>query len=141
MANNVNVPSEKKDADMTGATCKSSPSFSTVFSDYDFYLLGEGKLWKSYEKLGAHHRVVDGIEGVNFVVWAPNATSVSVVGDFNDWDPGRGAMHKHYPSGLWETFVPGAAFGDVYKYRVENNGAVTERVLTVNHRRLEGDQV
>ena len=127
MANNVNVPSEKKDADMTGATCKSSPSFSTVFSDYDFYLLGEGKLWKSYEKLGAHHRVVDGIEGVNFVVWAPNATSVSVVGDFNDWDPGRGAMHKHYPSGLWETFVPGAAFGDVYKYRVENNGAVTER--------------
>ncbi|MGI6401388.1 MAG: 1,4-alpha-glucan branching protein GlgB [Thermoguttaceae bacterium] len=126
MANNDNLSSEKRNAgsiDANGA----KPPFSTVFTDYDFYLLGEGRHWKSYEKLGAHRRIVDGIEGVNFVVWAPNAHNVSVVGDFNGWDPSRGQMHMHYPSGMWETFIPGAAVGDIYKYRIEANGEAVER--------------
>lgn len=101
-------------------------SFSTILSDYDFYLLGEGKHWRSYEKLGAHFRAVNGVQGVNFLVWAPNATSVSVVGDFNDWDCRRNPMFKHYPSGLWETFVPGVREGAFYKYRIESNGQAVE---------------
>ena len=73
---------------------KSPPeiTFSTVLSDYDFYLLGEGKHWQSYEKLGAHFRTVNGVEGVNFLVWAPNASRVTVVGDFNDWDGNKNPM-------------------------------------------------
>ncbi len=108
---------------------KSPPeiTFSTILSDYDFYLLGEGKHWQSYEKLGAHFRVVNGVEGVNFLVWAPNASRVAVVGDFNDWDGYKNPMVKHYPSGLWETFVPGVREGAIYKYRVESDGRVTER--------------
>ena len=85
---------------------KNGSRFSTILSDYDFYLFGEGKHWKSYDKLGAHFRTVDGVDGVNFLVWAPNAKNVSVVGSFNDWDPNRNPMFKHYPSGLWETFMP-----------------------------------
>lgn len=127
MANNDNVPSVKGVEPVCNAADKTDSSFSTVFSDYDFYLLGEGKLWKSYEKLGAHCRTVDGVDGVNFVVWAPNATSVAVVGDFNGWDPLRHVMHRHYPSGMWEIFVPGARLGDVYKYCVTADGEVVER--------------
>ena len=102
-------------------------AFSTVLSDYDFYLFGEGKHWQMYEKLGAHFRIVDGVVGVNFLVWAPNASNVSVIGDFNDWDSRRNPMRKHYPSGLWEAFVPGVSEGANYKYRVESNGEITER--------------
>ncbi len=102
-------------------------SFSSVLSDYDFFLFGQGRLWKSYEKLGAHPRFLNGVAGVNFVVWAPNAKNVSVIGDFNAWDARRHPMRSHYPSGLWEIFVPEASVGDVYKYRVESDEGVTER--------------
>ena len=105
-----------------------TPSFSSILSEYDFYLLGEGKFWGSYEKLGAHLRLRDGIEGVNFLVWAPNAKSVAVVGDFNEWDSHRNCMQKHYPSGLWEIFVPNARVGDKYKYCVEEaDGTISLR--------------
>jgi 1,4-alpha-glucan branching enzyme len=90
-----------------------------MLTDYDFHLFGEGRLWKSYDKLGAQLRVVDGVAGVNFAVWAPNAAAVSVVGDFNGWDGGRHAMHKRIPSGIWELFVPGVGPGAVYKYRID----------------------
>ena len=102
------------------------PSFSTILSDLDFYLFGEGKFWKCYEKLGAHPRRVGDVSGVNFLVWAPNAESVSVIGNFNGWNGSANPMHKHYPSGLWETFVPGIGPGEVYKYRV------TSRLGTVD---------
>lgn len=109
------------------ASQKEEPSFSTILSDYDFYLFGEGKHWQMYERLGAHFRTVDGVDGVNFLVWAPNASKVSVIGDFNYWDGRRHPMHKHYPSGLWEIFVPGVKEGDNYKYRIEGGGEVSER--------------
>lgn len=105
---------------------KNGSRFSTILSDYDFYLFGEGKHWKSYDKLGAHFRTVDGVDGVNFLVWAPNAKNVSVVGSFNDWDPNRNPMFKHYPSGLWETFIPNVGEGALYKYRVESDGESVE---------------
>jgi 1,4-alpha-glucan branching enzyme len=95
-------------------------AFPPLLSDYDLYLLGEGKHWHAYSKLGAQLRVVNGIEGVNFAVWAPNAQGVSVIGDFNAWDARRHPMRKHIPSGVWELFVPGLGEGTIYKYRVKS---------------------
>ena len=72
-------------------------AFPPLLSEFDLHLLSEGRHWNSYSKLGAQLRVVDRVEGVNFAVWAPNATGVSVIGDFNAWDPRRHAMRKHSP--------------------------------------------
>jgi 1,4-alpha-glucan branching enzyme len=76
-------------------------SFPHLLTDYDLHLLNEGRHWQSYNRLGAQLRKIDGIDGVNFAVWAPNATSVSIVGDFNNWDGRRHPMRKHIPSGFW----------------------------------------
>jgi 1,4-alpha-glucan branching enzyme len=97
-------------------------AFSPMLTDYDLYLLGEGTHWRSYERLGAHPRTVDGVSGVNFAVWAPNAESVSVVGDFNFWDRRNHAMRKHIPSGVWEMFVPDIKVGAHYKFSVKFRG-------------------
>ena len=98
-----------------------------MLTDYDLHLLGEGRHWKSYEKLGAQLHVAEGVAGVNFSVWAPNAEAVSVVGDFNGWDGQRHAMQKRIPSGIWELFVPGIGAGTLYKYRVKADGSVSDR--------------
>jgi len=99
-----------------------------MLTDYDLHLLGEGRHWKSYEKLGAQLHVADGVAGVNFAVWAPNAGAVSVVGDFNGWDGQRHALEKRTPSsGLWELFVPGIGAGTLYKYRVHADGSFSDR--------------
>lgn len=97
-------------------------AFSPMLTDYDLYLLGEGTHWRSYERLGAHLRTVDGVSGVNFAVWAPNAESVSVVGDFNFWDRRNHAMRKHIPSGVWEMFIPDIKDGAHYKFSVKFRG-------------------
>jgi 1,4-alpha-glucan branching enzyme len=89
--------------------------FPTILSDYDLYLLGEGSDQQLYDKLGAHPRVMDGVEGVGFVVLAPNARRVSVVGDFNYWDARRHPMRVR-GSGYWELFIPHAKVGDHYKF-------------------------
>lgn len=102
-------------------------AFPPLLSDFDLYLLGEGRNWKSYDKLGAHVRVVDGVAGVNFAVWGPNATSVSVIGDFNGWNPLRHPMRKHIPNGFWELFIPGMIEGDLYKYYVRNGMHAVEK--------------
>ena len=98
-----------------------------MLSDYDFHLLGEGRHWKSYEKLGAQLEDQAGVSGVNFAVWAPNADLVEVVGDFNGWSSGRHLMHKRIPSGIWELFVPGLPVGSIYKYRVHAGGEFSDR--------------
>jgi 1,4-alpha-glucan branching enzyme len=97
-------------------------AFSPMLTDYDLHLLGEGTHWRSYDRLGAHLRTVDGVVGVNFAVWAPNAESVAIVGDFNTWDRRSHAMRKHIPSGVWELFVPGLTTGTLYKYAVKQRG-------------------
>jgi 1,4-alpha-glucan branching enzyme len=102
-------------------------AFPPLLSDYDLHLFTEGKHLDSYEKLGAQLRTIDGVEGVNFAVWAPNSTSVSIVGDFNEWDGRRHAMRKHIPSGVWELFVPGLAAGTLYKYHVRQGEHVVEK--------------
>jgi 1,4-alpha-glucan branching enzyme len=102
-------------------------AFQSMLTDFDLHLLSEGRHWRSYEKLGAQIHVAEGVAGVNFAVWAPNAESVAVVGDFNGWDGRMHQMHKRIPSGIWELFVPGAKAGDNYKYRVRAHGTSIDR--------------
>jgi 1,4-alpha-glucan branching enzyme len=97
-------------------------AFPPLLTEYDLYLLGEGRHWDSYHKLGAHVREVNGVTGVNFAVWAPNAEGMSVVGDFNRWDRRPHAMRKHIPSGIWELFIPELSVGTLYKYSVKCRG-------------------
>ncbi len=91
--------------------------FPPILSDYDLYLLGEGTHQRAWEVLGAHPRKVDGIDGVAFVVLAPNARRVSVVGEFNFWDGRRHAMRSR-GNGFWEIFIPDARPGQKYKYEI-----------------------
>ncbi len=97
-------------------------AFPPMLTDYDLHLLAEGTHWRSYERLGAHLRTIDGVTGVNFAVWAPNAESVAVVGDFNMWDRRHHAMRKHYSSGVWELFIPDIQVGTKYKFAVKQRG-------------------
>jgi len=94
-------------------------AFLPVLSDFDRQLLGEGTHQRSYDKLGAHIMTVDGVSGVHFSVWAPNAKRVSVVGDFNRWDGRRHPMRVLGGSGIWELFIPGLAEGTLYKYEIK----------------------
>ena len=89
--------------------------FPPILSDFDLYLLGEGTHQRLFDKLGAHVMTLEGIRGVAFVVFAPNAQRVSVVGDFNSWDSRQHAMRVR-GSGYWEIFIPGVAAGDRYKF-------------------------
>ncbi|HJW43867.1 MAG TPA: 1,4-alpha-glucan branching protein GlgB [Geothrix sp.] len=94
------------------------PSRASALGDLDLHLLGEGTHLRAYEKLGAHPRIVEGVAGVGFAVWAPNARSVSVVGDFNGWDGRRNPLRAAGANGFWETFVPGLAVGALYKFEL-----------------------
>src|SRR5690242_437593 len=92
------------------------PSF---LSDYDLYLFGQGKHYQIYEKMGAHPRTVNGVAGVNFAVWTPNALGVSVIGDFNNWNRSANPMHRrHNDLGVWECFVPDLQVGALYKFAI-----------------------
>jgi len=95
-------------------------TFEPQLGELDIYLFGEGHHWHVYRVLGAHPHQVDGIDGVRFAVWAPNAERVSVVGDFNQWDGRRNMMRCRGSSGLWELFIPGLMPGDLYKYELRN---------------------
>jgi 1,4-alpha-glucan branching enzyme len=91
--------------------------FPPVLSDFDIHLLSEGTHLRAYDKLGAHPMTLEGVAGVAFVVLAPNAKRVSVVGDFNFWDGRRHAMRVR-GNGFWEIFVPGARDNDRYKFEI-----------------------
>ena len=99
--------------------------FGTLLGELDVYLMAEGTHHRLYERLGAHCMTLDGVAGVAFAVWAPNARRVSVVGDFNMWDGRRHPMRLRHESGVWELFIPGVAPGALYKYEIKAaNGAV-----------------
>ena len=93
-------------------------AFPSVLGDLDLHLLAEGTHTRAYEKLGAHETTVNGVPGVSFAVWAPNATRVSVIGSFNGWDGRRHVMRKHPGAGIWDIFIPRAVAGDLYKYEL-----------------------
>jgi 1,4-alpha-glucan branching enzyme len=92
---------------------------SPKLTEFDLHLFSEGNHHRIYEKLGAHLTEVDGIAGVYFAVWAPNARNVSVLGDFNYWDGRKHQMRKSQ-NGIWELFIPGLSAGTHYKYEVKN---------------------
>ena len=96
-----------------------SYSFLPTLTDFDLYLFNAGDHHRIFEKLGAHHAVVNGVGGVQFAVWAPNARSVSVIGDFNQWDRRKHAMRVLGSSGVWEIFIPGLPEGELYKFQVK----------------------
>src|SRR5580765_3466135 len=91
-----------------------------VVSDYEAYLFGEGHWLRAWEKMGARPAEIDGATGYSFVVWAPNARRVSVVGNFNSWDGRTHPMQNLGPSGLWEVFIPGLGEGEVYKFEIQS---------------------
>jgi 1,4-alpha-glucan branching enzyme len=93
-------------------------SVGPVLGPQDDYFMAEGNHLRLYDKLGAHPMKMDGIDGVHFAVWAPNAERVSVVGDFNAWDGRRHVMRKRMDVGVWEIFVPAAYEGQGYKYEL-----------------------
>ena len=95
-------------------------SFLPTLGETDLYLFGQGNELRIYEKLGAQLRVIDGVHGTSFAVWAPNAQRVSVVGDFNDWDGRCHPMRSLGPSGVWEIFIPGVGEGAHYKYEIRD---------------------
>jgi 1,4-alpha-glucan branching enzyme len=99
--------------------------FPPQIPDFDLHLFSEGRHWHAYRFLGAHPRVVDGVEGVLFATWAPNAERASVVGDFNAWDGRRHAMRIRGGSGVWELFIPGLAPGALYKFEIRNRNTGT----------------
>ena len=92
--------------------------FPSTLGELDLYLLGEGSDANIYRKLGAHPKTVSGVNGTRFAVWAPNASRVSVVGDFNSWDGRRHVMRLHPGNGIWEIFLPGVGEGALYKYEI-----------------------
>jgi 1,4-alpha-glucan branching enzyme len=94
-------------------------SFLPLLSDYDLHLMAEGTHYRNYEKLGSHLRVVDGVRGVHFAVWAPNAKRCSVIGDFNQWDGRRHPMRFHSGAGIWEIFIPALREETVYKFEIK----------------------
>ena len=97
-------------------------SFLPTLGETDLYLFGQGNERRIYEKLGAQLRVIDGVAGTSFAVWAPNAERVSVVGEFNHWDGRRHPLRLLGASGVWEIFIPGLGEGTLYKYEIKSAG-------------------
>ncbi|MDP1667725.1 1,4-alpha-glucan branching protein GlgB [Phaeovulum sp.] len=92
--------------------------FGPVLGEIDEYLIGEGRHRRLWQVLGAHLTTHEGVAGVHFAVWGPNARRVSVVGAFNNWDGRRHQMRKRGATGVWEIFLPGLAEGEAYKYEI-----------------------
>ena len=96
--------------------------------ELDQYLFGNGTHYELYKKMGAHLVTADGVKGVYFAVWAPHAKSVSVIGEFNEWDLNADMMQRHDPMGIYTKFVPGAKEGQLYKFCIETqNGAKIDK--------------
>ncbi|WP_254441779.1 1,4-alpha-glucan branching protein GlgB [Ruegeria sp. HKCCA0370] len=94
--------------------------FGPVLGEMDEYLIAEGAHLRLWEKLGAHPLEHDGVKGVNFAVWAPAASRVSVVGEFNLWDGRRNVMRARGTTGIWEIFIPGLGEGSLYKFEIRD---------------------
>ncbi len=104
-------------------------AFPPELSEFDIFLYKKGELYRSYETLGAHLETRNGVNGTRFVVWAPAAASVSVIGDFNHWTAGMHPMSNVGGSGLWELFIPRVGQGEVYKFALKpaSGGRIREK--------------
>ena len=95
----------------------------------DLWLLAQGRHLRPWTKLGAHPCTLNGVDGTAFATWAPNARSVSVIGDFNHWDAAQHPMHHHTAAGIWEVFIPQVEEGALYKFViVSTNGRATLKI-------------
>ncbi|MDQ6953505.1 MAG: 1,4-alpha-glucan branching protein GlgB [Mariprofundaceae bacterium] len=102
--------------------------FSPFLGELDLHLMGEGNHFEKYKVLGAHVREHEGIAGVSFAVWAPNASRVSVIGNFNHWDGREHAMRLRGTSGIWEIFIPSLCESEVYKFEIRTqHGEILEK--------------
>jgi 1,4-alpha-glucan branching enzyme len=101
-------------------------SFGPLLGDVDLHLFNEGRHFEMARVLGASAMTFQGVPGVGFAVWAPNATRVAVVGDFNSWDLRRHPMRLRYPAGVWELFVPRVVPGARYKFDIIGAGGVPQ---------------
>ncbi|MBA3993104.1 MAG: 1,4-alpha-glucan branching enzyme [Cyanobacteria bacterium DS2.3.42] len=99
-----------------------------IITDYDLHLFGEGTNYKIYEKMGAHKATVNGKQGTHFAVWAPNAKAVSVIGDFNKWDPSANKMSVMSQSGVWTLFIAELPEGTLYKYHIASDAGNAEKI-------------
>ena len=97
---------------------KKKTEYTGFISELDRYLFGQGTHYEIYEKLGAHPKTYKGKDGIYFAVWAPHAASVSVTGDFNNWNPDSDPMTLIEDSGIYELFIPGLTSGELYKFAV-----------------------
>ncbi len=111
------------EADARGFEITDPYAFGPLLSDQEIHLFNEGRLLEAWRSLGARHTQVDGVDGVRFAVWAPNAERVSVVGGFNNWDGRMHAMRVRGGSGIWELFIPGLTPGDLYKFEIRNRAS------------------
>jgi len=100
-----------------------------LLTDIDIYLFKQGSHFRLYEKLGSHGMTVDGVKGTRFAVWAPNASAVSVIGDFNHWDATVNALYRRDDdSGIWEGFITDVTVGAIYKYRIASpDGKIADK--------------
>jgi 1,4-alpha-glucan branching enzyme len=106
--------------DSTVAELHDPYAFPPILTEFDLHLFAEGTFYKAYDRMGAHIRTVEGITGVHFAVWAPNAERVSVVGDFNRWDGRCHPMTSRGATGLWELFIPDLPERTLYKYEIRS---------------------
>ena len=109
---------------MPKKTKKNEPVITgeSLISDYDIHLFKEGNHSRCFEKLGSHITTLKGQQGTFFAVWAPNAKSVSVMGDFNGWDTRSHQLAARWDgSGIWEGFIPDIGVGELYKFRIYSN--------------------
>ncbi|MDO4522323.1 MAG: 1,4-alpha-glucan branching protein GlgB [Eubacteriales bacterium] len=100
-------------------------AFGPILTEKETAKFNAGICYDIYEKLGAHPMTVDGVPGVHFAVWAPNALRVSLVGDLNLWDGRRLPMRRLWNSGIFELFVPNISAGEIYKYEIKAKGGLT----------------
>lgn len=101
-----------------------------LITDFDAHLFSKGTFYKVYDKFGAQITVEDGTSGVRFTTWAPNASAISVIGEFNGWTEGINMMQKVHESGLWSLFIADLIEGDTYKFAITSNvDGVTRRKI------------
>ncbi|MGD8642470.1 MAG: 1,4-alpha-glucan branching protein GlgB, partial [Gammaproteobacteria bacterium] len=103
-------------------------SFAPQLPEFDLHLFSEGKHWHAYRILGAHCKTVDGVGGVLFSTWAPNADRVSVIGNFNQWDGRAHPMRSRGGTGVWELFIPHLGADELYKFEIRSkSGAILKK--------------
>ena len=126
----ISTPYQLQRTDSQGNTQHYHDPYSLPpqLSDFDMHLFGEGRHWHLYRILGAHLHETQGVHGVLFATWAPNAERVSIVGDFNQWDGRCHPMRNRGDTGIWELFIPGLQAGELYKFEIRNRD--TGEILT-----------